>query len=69
MKGYRTYISAIGAILVAIGAIIASVQTHDYSGAFTAASAGLIALAQVFQRASTTPPTDSDPLPLGRGGA
>jgi len=75
LRGFRTYISAFGGVLVALGSGVAAFQSNDWQAMAMAGSAGLISLAQIFQRSATNPypfrpdtsPYDSDELPMNGG--
>ena len=67
LRGLRTYLSAFGGVLVALGSGVAAFQSNDWHAMAMAGSTGLISLAQIFQRSATErndPQTiDDEPLP------
>ena len=75
LRGFRTYTSAVGGVLVSIGAGITAYQSHDWQALLMAGSAALVSMAQIFQRAATRgydrpdpdPYEEDDVLPMNGG--
>ena len=54
LKGYRTYIAAIGGVLTGLGLIANAVVNGDYSNVGEALTMIFVSAAQGFQRAAIT---------------
>lgn len=54
LKGYRTYIAAIGGVLTGLGLIANAIINSDYSNVGEALTMIFVSAAQGFQRAATS---------------